>query len=103
MSGKLLVLDYKKSNYINKDSLQLSAYALYYKHSSVDIDAAFITMTKLNGKLDIKKADADACEEEIRSLIEKLKTYSFNIIDEASKEKCLAFCDYRCMCKKGRE
>ncbi len=103
LSGKLLVLDYKKSNYINKDSLQLSAYALYYKHSSVDIDAAFITMTKLNGKLDIKKADADACEEEIRSLIEKLKTYSFNIIDEASKEKCLAFCDYRCMCKKGRE
>ncbi len=103
LSGKLLVLDYKKSNYINKDSLQLSAYALYYKHSSVDIDAAFITLTKLNGKLDIKKADADACEEEIRSLIEKLKTYSFNIIDEASKEKCLAFCDYRCMCKKGRE
>lgn len=103
LSGKLLVLDYKKSNYINKDSLQLSAYALYYKHSSVDIDAAFITMTKLNGKLDIKKADADACEDEIRSLIEKLKTYSFNIIDEASKEKCLAFCDYRCMCKKGRE
>lgn len=103
LSGKLLVLDYKKSNYINKDSLQLSAYALYYKHSSVDIDAAFITMTKLNGKLDIKKADADACEEEIRSLIEKLKTYSFNIIDEASKEKCIVFCDYRCMCKKGRE
>lgn len=103
LSGKLLVLDYKKSNYINKDSLQLSAYALYYKHSGVDIDAAFITMTKLNGKLDIKKADADACEEEIRSLIEKLKTYSFNIIDEASKENCLAFCDYRCMCKKGRE
>lgn len=103
LSGKLLVLDYKKSNYINKDSLQLSAYALYYKHSGVDIDAAFITMTKLNGKLDIKKADADACEEEIRSLIEKLKSYSFNIIDEASKEKCLAFCDYRCMCKKGRE
>lgn len=103
LSGKLLVLDYKKSNYINKDSLQLSAYALYYKHSGVDIDAAFITMTKLNGKLDIKKTDADACEEEIRSLIEKLKTYSFNIIDEASKEKCLAFCDYRCMCKKGRE
>lgn len=103
LSGKLLVLDYKKSNYINKDSLQLSAYALYYKHSGVDIDAAFITMTKLNGKLDIKKADADACEEDIRSLIEKLKTYSFNIIDEASKEKCLAFCDYRCMCKKGRE
>lgn len=103
LSGKLLVLDYKKSNYVNKDSFQLSAYALYYKHSSVDIDAAFITMTKLNGKLDIKKADADACEEEIRSLIEKLKTYSFNIIDEASKEKCLAFCDYRCMCKKGRE
>ena len=103
LSGKLLVLDYKKSNYVNKDSLQLSAYALYYKHSGVDIDAAFITMTKLNGKLDIKKADADACEEEIRSLIEKLKTYSFNIIDEASKEKCLAFCDYRCMCKKGRE
>mgnify|MGYP001630247925 CR=1 FL=1 len=103
LSGKLLVLDYKKSNYVKKDSLQLSAYALYYKHSGVDIDAAFITMTKLNGKLDIKKADADACEEEIRSLIEKLKTYSFNIIDEASKEKCLAFCDYRCMCKKGRE
>ena len=103
LSGKLLVLDYKKSNYINKDSLQLSAYALYYKHSGVDIDAAFITMTKLNGKLDIKKTDADACEEEIRSLIEKLKTYSFNIIDEASYEKCLAFCDYRCMCKKGRE
>lgn len=103
LSGKLLVLDYKKSNYINKDSLQLSAYALYYKHSGVDIDAAFITMTKLDGKLDIKKADADACEEEIRSLLEKLKTYSFNIIDEASKEKCLAFCDYRCMCKKGRE
>lgn len=103
LSGKLLVLDYKKSNYVNKDSLQLSAYALYYKHSGVDIDAAFITMTKLNGKLDIKKADADACEEEIRSLIEKLKTYSFNIIDEASDEKCLAFCDYRCMCKKGRE
>lgn len=103
LSGKLLVLDYKKSNYINKDSLQLSAYALYYKHSGVDIDAAFITMTKLDGKLDIKKADADACEEEIRSLLEKLKTYSFNIIDEASDEKCLAFCDYRCMCKKGRE
>ncbi|WP_058259301.1 PD-(D/E)XK nuclease family protein [Fenollaria timonensis] len=103
LSGKLLVLDYKKSNYINKDSLQLSAYALYYKHSGVDIDAAFITMTKLNGKLDIKKADADACEEEIRSLLEKLKTYSFNIIDEASDEKCLVFCDYRCMCKKGRE
>ena len=103
LSGKLLVLDYKKSNYVNKDSLQLSAYALYYKHSGVDIDAAFITMTKLNGKLDIKKADADACEEEIRSLIEKLKTYSFNIIDEASKEKCIVFCDYRCMCKKGRE
>lgn len=103
LSGKLLVLDYKKSNYVNKDSLQLSAYALYYKHIGVDIDAAFITMTKLDGKLDIKKADADACEEEIRSLIEKLKTYSFNIIDEASKEKCLAFCDYRCMCKKGRE
>ena len=103
LSGKLLVLDYKKSNYVKKDSLQLSAYALYYKHSGVDIDAAFITMTKLNGKLDIKKTDADACEEEIRSLIEKLKTYSFNIIDEASKEKCLAFCDYRCMCKKGRE
>ena len=103
LSGKLLVLDYKKSNYVKKDSLQLSAYALYYKHSGVDIDAAFITMTKLNGKLDIKKADADACEEEIRSLIEKLKTYSFNIIDEASDEKCLAFCDYRCMCKKGRE
>lgn len=103
LSGKLLVLDYKKSNYVNKDSLQLSAYALYYKHSGLDIDAAFITMTKLNGKLDIKKADADACEEEIRSLIEKLKTYSFNIIDEASDEKCLAFCDYRCMCKKGRE
>lgn len=103
LSGKLLVLDYKKSNYINKDSLQLSAYALYYKHSGVDIDAAFITMTKLKGKLDIKKTDADACEEEIRSLIEKLKTYSFNIIDEASDEKCLAFCDYRCMCKKGRE
>lgn len=103
LSGKLLVLDYKKSNYVNKDSLQLSAYALYYKHSGVDIDAAFITMTKLNGKLDIKKADADACEEEIRSLLEKLKTYSFNIIDEASKEKCLVFCDYRCMCKKGRE
>lgn len=103
LSGKLLVLDYKKSNYINKDSLQLSAYALYYKHSGVDIDAAFITMTKLDGKLDIKKADADACEEEIRSLLEKLKTYSFNIIDEASKEKCLAFCGYRCMCKKGRE
>lgn len=103
LSGKLLVLDYKKSNYINKDSLQLSAYALYYKHSGVDIDAAFITMTKLDGKLDIKKTDADACEEEIRSLLEKLKTYSFNIIDEASDEKCLAFCDYRCMCKKGRE
>lgn len=103
LSGKLLVLDYKKSNYINKDSLQLSAYALYYKHSGVDIDAAFITMTKLDGKLDIKKADADACEEEIRSLLEKLKTYSFNIIDEASDEKCLAFCGYRCMCKKGRE
>lgn len=103
LSGKLLVLDYKKSNYINKDSLQLSAYALCYKASGVDIDAAFITMTKLNGKLDIKKADADACEEEIRSLIEKLKTYSFNIIDEASDEKCLVFCDYRCMCKKGRE
>lgn len=103
LSGKLLVLDYKKSNYINKDSLQLSAYALYYKHSGVDIDAAFITMTKLDGKLDIKKADADACEEEIRSLLEKLKTYSFNIIDEASDVKCLAFCDYRCMCKKGRE
>lgn len=103
LSGKLLVFDYKKSNYINKDSLQLSAYALYYKHSGVDIDAAFITMTKLDGKLDIKKTDADVCEEEIRSLIEKLKTYSFNIIDEASKEKCLAFCDYRCMCKKGRE
>lgn len=103
LSGKLLLLDYKKSNYINKDSLQLSAYALYYKHSGVDIDAAFITMTKLDGKLDIKKADADACEEEIRSLLEKLKTYSFNIIDEASDEKCLAFCDYRCMCKKGRE
>lgn len=103
LSGKLLVLDYKKSNYVKKDSLQLSAYALYYKHSGVDIDAAFITMTKLNGKLDIKKTDADACEEEIRSLIKKLKTYSFNIIDEASKEKCLAFCDYRCMCKKGRE
>lgn len=103
LSGKLLVLDYKKSNYINKDSLQLSAYALYYKASGVDIDAAFITMTKLNGKLDIKKADADACEEEIRSLIENLKTYSFNIIDEASDVKCLAFCDYRCMCKKGRE
>lgn len=103
LSGKLLVLDYKKSNYVKKDSLQLSAYALYYKHSGVDIDAAFITMTKLNGKLDIKKADADACEEEIRSLLEKLKTYSFNIIDEASDEKCLAFCDYRCMCKKGRE
>ena len=60
-------------------------------------------MTKLDGKLDIKKADADACEDEIRSLIEKLKTYSFNIVDEASKENCLAFCDYRCMCKKGRE
>ena len=103
LSGKLLVLDYKKSNYVNKDSLQLSAYALYYKVSGVDIDAAFITMTKLNGKLDIKKTDADACEEEIRSLIEKLKTYSFNIIDEASDVKCLAFCDYRCMCKKGRE
>lgn len=103
LSGKLLVLDYKKSDYINKDSLQLSAYALYYKHSGVDIDAAFITMTKLNGKLDIKKADADVCEEEIRSLIEKLKSYSFNIIDEASDVKCLAFCDYRCMCKKGRE
>lgn len=103
LSGKLLVLDYKKSNYVNKDSLQLSAYALYYKHSGVDIDAAFITMTKLNGKLDIKKADADACEEEIRSLLEKLKSYSFNIIDEASDVKCLAFCDYRCMCKKGRE
>lgn len=103
LSGKLLVLDYKKSNYINKDSLQLSAYALYYKHSGVDIDAAFITMTKLDGKLDIKKTDADACEEEIWSLIEKLKTYSFNIIDEASDVKCLAFCDYRCMCKKGRE
>lgn len=103
LSGKLLVLDYKKSNYVNKDSLQLSAYALYYKHSGVDIDAAFITMTKLDGKLDIKKADADACEEEIRSLLEKLKTYSFNIIDEASKEKCIVFCDYRCMCKKGRE
>lgn len=103
LSGKLLVLDYKKSNYINKDSLQLSAYALYYKHSGVDIDAAFITMTKLDGKLDIKKTDADACEEEIRSLLEKLKTYSFNIIDEASDVKCLAFCDYRCMCKKGRE
>lgn len=103
LSGKLLVLDYKKSNYVKKDSLQLSAYALYYKHSGVDIDAAFITMTKLNGKLDIKKADADVCEEDIRSLIEKLKTYSFNIIDEASDEKCLAFCDYRCMCKKGRE
>lgn len=103
LSGKLLVLDYKKSNYINKDSLQLSAYALYYKHSGVDIDAAFITMTKLNGKLDINMTDADACEDEIRSLIEKLKTYSFNIIDEASDEKCLVFCDYRCMCKKGRE
>ena len=103
LSGKLLVIDYKKSNYINKDSLQLSAYALYYKPSGVDIDAAFITMTKLNGKLDIKKADADACEEEIRSLLEKLKSYSFNIIDEASDVKCLAFCDYRCMCKKGRE
>ena len=103
LSGKLLVLDYKKSNYVNKDSLQLSAYALYYKASGVDIDAAFITMTKLNGKLDIKKTDADACEEEIRSLIEKLKTYSFNIIDESSDVKCLAFCDYRCMCKKGRE
>lgn len=103
LSGKLLVLDYKKSNYINKDSLQLSAYALYYKPSGVDIDAAFIAITKFDGKLDIKKADADACEEDIRSLIEKLKTYSFNIIDEASKEKCLAFCDYRCMCKKGRE
>lgn len=103
LSGKLLVLDYKKSNYINKDSLQLSAYALYYKHSGVDIDAAFITMTKLDGKLDIKKADADACEEEIRSLLEKLKTYSFNIIDEVSDVKCLAFCDYSCMCKKGRE
>lgn len=103
LSGKLLVLDYKKSNYVKKDSLQLSAYALYYKHSGVGIDAAFITMTKLNGKLDIKKTDVDACEEEIRSLIEKLKTYNFNIIDEASKEKCLAFCDYRCMCKKGRE
>lgn len=103
LSGKLLVLDYKKSNYVNKDSLQLSAYALYYKHSGVDIDAALITMTKLNGKLDINMTDAGACEEEIRSLIEKLKTYSFNIIDEASKEKCLAFCDYRCMCKKGRE
>lgn len=103
LSGKLLVLDYKKSNYVNKDNLQLSAYALYYKHSGVDIDAAFITMTKLNGKLDIKKADADACEEEIRSLLKKLKSYSFNIIDEASDVKCLAFCDYRCMCKKGRE
>ena len=103
LSGKLLVLDYKKSNYVNKYSLQLSSYALYYKASGVDIDAAFITMTKLNGKLDIKKTDADACEEEIRSLIEKLKTYSFNIIDEASDVKCLAFCDYRCMCKKGRE
>ena len=103
LSGKLLVLDYKKSKATEKDSLQLSTYALYYKPSGVDIDAAFIAITKFDGKLDIKKTDADACEEEIRSLIEKLKTYSFNIIDEASKEKCLAFCDYRCMCKKGRE
>lgn len=103
LSGKLLVLDYKKSKATEKDSLQLSTYALYYKPSGVDIDAAFIAITKFDGKLDIKKTDADACEEEIRSLIEKLKTYSFNIIDEASDEKCLAFCDYRCMCKKGRE
>lgn len=103
LSGKLLVLDYKKSKATEKDSLQLSAYALYYKPSGVDIVAAFIAITKFDGKLDVKKTDADACEEEIRSLIEKLKTYSFNIIDEASDEKCLAFCDYRCMCKKGRE
>lgn len=103
LSGKLLVLDYKKSNYVNKDSLQLSAYALYYKSSGVDIDVAFIAIAKFDGKVNIMPTDADVCEEEIRSLIEKLKTYSFNIIDEASDENCLIFCDYRCMCKKGRE
>lgn len=103
LSGKLLVLDYKKSRATEKDSLQLSAYALYYKPSGVDIDAAFITITKFDGKINVMPTDADACEEEIRSLLKKLKSYSFNIIDEASDVKCLAFCDYRCMCKKGRE
>lgn len=103
LSGKLLVLDYKKSKATMKDSLQLSAYALYYKPSGADIDAAFIAIAKFDGKINVMPTDADACEEEIRSLLEKLKSYSFNIIDEASDEKCLAFCDYRCVCKKGRE
>lgn len=103
LSGKLLVLDYKRNIYTQKDSLQLSSYALYYKSSGVDIDAAFIGISKFNGNIKFTATDADAGEEEIRSLIEKVKSYSFPIIDEASDENCLVFCDYRSICKKGRE
>lgn len=103
ITGKLLVIDYKRSKATMKDSLQLSAYALYYKPSGADIDAAFVAISKFDGNINFMPTDADACEEEIKSLIEKIKTYSFNIIDEASEDKCLMYCEYRSMCKKGRE
>lgn len=103
LSGKLLVLDYKRSKNTEKDSLQLSSYALYYKSSGLSIDAAFVPIVKFEGKISIEPTNTEACEEEIRSLIEKIKTYNFPIIDEASKVRCLMYCDYTSVCKKGRE
>ena len=103
LSGKLLVLDYKRSKNTEKDSLQLSSYALYYKSSGLSIDAAFVPIVKCEGKISSEPTNTEACEEEIRSLIEKIKTYNFPIIDEASKVRCLMYCDYTSVCKKGRE
>lgn len=103
LTGKLLVIDYKKSKVTLKDNLQLGAYALYYKHSGLDIAAAFIAISKFDESLKIMQTDADACEDEIRSIIAKVKSYAFPIIAKEDNKLCPNYCPYKSICKSGRE
>ena len=103
LAKKLFLIDYKRSASTLKDNLQLSSYALYYKNIGYEIDAAFIGISKFSQKINIEKTDSLACEEKIKSIIAKLKTYNFPIISNLEKKLCPNYCPYKNMCKRGRE
>lgn len=103
LSGKLLLIDYKKSSSTKTHDSQLISYSLYYKPSGVDIDAAFIGISKFDDQIETMAPIQDDAEEVISEIISGVKSYNFPIIKSGKKSDCPAFCEFKNICKRGRE
>lgn len=103
LSGKLLLIDYKKSSSTKTHDSQLISYSLYYKPSGVDIDAAFIGISKFDDQIETMAPIQDDAEEIISEIISGVKSYNFPIIKSGKKSDCPAFCEFKNICKRGRE